>query len=67
MNGVGHTANIAWVPPIAEGRMQSSQGDLFDPEVTRALLDQLLTDSRLYRVLAKTISTFSISSFDFGT
>ena len=49
MNGVGHTANIAWVLPIAEGRMQSSQGDLFDPDVTRALLDQLLTDSRLYR------------------
>jgi len=29
--------------------MRSSQGDLFEPEAARALLDQLLTDSRLYR------------------
>jgi len=29
--------------------MRSSQSDLFEPEATRALLDQLLTDSRLYR------------------
>src|SRR5690242_14660819 len=34
---------------MAEDYMRSSQGDLFEPEATRALLDQLLTDSRLYR------------------